>query len=107
MMIREDSPTAEGQIESTFEATGRGLVLVLRDGFSGTILRDGTIVSQLGAANFSGPDFLDGQGRSAVCVTVQTVHAANLFAAGDAVRFYPPETSRAALSVTPCRTRRD
>ncbi len=88
MMDHNDEPTAMAEIEAVFALTNRGAVLVLCDGFSGTIPRDGTVVGSSASTSFSGPEFIDFQKQSRVCVVVSAVGVAGRFSPGDVVRFY-------------------
>lgn len=57
--------TGEAEIKDVFTMT-RGHVLVLKEGFRGTIHTNGIVKSDKGTATYTGPEFLDSvrEGRS-------------------------------------------
>ncbi len=94
--MRDLKETASGQaeIESTFTVTGRGLALVLKDGFTGAIPKNGSIQGEHGAMAFAGPEFCDGRDafgarKSWLAVIVRAEDAATFFRPGDVVAFFP------------------
>jgi hypothetical protein len=81
--------SAEGEIEEVFALAKRGQVLVLKQGFRGTIHRNGTVKGDKGTATYAGPEYLDsvGQGKSSVGVIVDP-SVKELFTPGQRVTFY-------------------
>jgi len=81
--------TAEAEIENTFALTGRGWVLVLKNGFSGTIPSSGMVESDQGITAYTGPEFVDSIAqRKAWLAVIVDENAKELFAKGQSVRFY-------------------
>jgi hypothetical protein len=81
--------TGEAEIEDVFALAGRGQVLVLKEGFRGTIHSNGTVRSDKGTAAYIGPEHLDsvGEGKSWLGVIVDP-SVKELFARGQRVTFY-------------------
>jgi hypothetical protein len=50
------TPTAEGEIDETFMMKGRGWVLILKEGFRGTIFPNGIVECDGGSAPYVGPE---------------------------------------------------
>lgn len=82
--------SGQAEIEQVFTVTRRGLVLVLKDGFSGTIPGNGIVQSERGKSAYSGPEFIDSVGlrRSWLGVIAIASEAAEWFQPGDTVIFY-------------------
>lgn len=83
--------SGEGKIREIFNIQGRGRVLVIEEGFTGKIARDGLIENAKGRVVYEGPDFLDrvSANKSWITVTVDPAHQEQ-FAIGDSVTFYSP-----------------
>ena len=92
MSSSTSSATGEGEIDNLFDITRRGRVLVIRNGFRGTIRSNGVVESDRGAASYKGPEFLDGKDetglRCAWLAVIVSDDAKELFAIGQSVRFY-------------------
>jgi len=84
-----DAGNGQAEIEQVFTLTGRGLVLVLKDGFSGTIPGNGVVQSERGRSAYSGPEFIDSPGlrKSWLGVVAKASEAARFFEPGDKVVF--------------------
>ncbi len=85
--------TGQAEIESVFALIGRGVVLVLKDGFSGTIDGPGIVRSDRGVSAFAGPEFVDGLApsggrKSWLAVIAQAANAAELFQPDDMVSLF-------------------
>ena len=85
----EGKMIGEAEIRDTFAISARGQVLVLEEGFFGTIPRDGIVESDAGRAAYTGPDFLDSirEGKAWVAVRIDPSVKA-LFAPGQRVKLY-------------------
>ena len=85
-----EAASGQAEIEQVFTVAGRGLVLMLKDGFSGTIPGNGVVQSRRGSSVYSGPEFIDSVGlrRSWLGVVVKANEAAEFFKPGDAITFY-------------------
>jgi hypothetical protein len=82
--------TAEGEIREVFAIVGRGQVLVLEEGFRGTIHSNGLVKSDRGTATYTGPEYVDStisEGKSWIAVIVDP-SVNKLFARGQRVTFY-------------------
>jgi len=73
--------------------SGRGLVLVMKDGWQGKIAIGGVVESERGSEIYSGPDFVDAKEQSWIAVTVPTT-AKEKFSPGASVKFYAPATPK-------------
>ena len=85
--------TGQAEIESVFALTGRGVVLVLKDGFAATIDGPGIVRSDRGVSAFAGPKFVDGLAPSGerknwLAVIAQAANAAVLFRPDDVVSLF-------------------
>lgn len=80
--------TGEAEIEDVFTMT-RGHVLILKEGFRGTIHRNGIVKSDKGTATYTGPEHLDSvsEGKSWLGVIVDP-SVKELFARGQRITFY-------------------
>ncbi len=81
------------EIERIFAATGQGLVLMLKDGFSGIIPTNGTVRGERGASAYDGPKFVEdwdasGAPKGWMAVVATAGDAAQFFRPGDAVAFF-------------------
>ncbi len=81
------------EIEQVFAATGQGLVLLLKDGFSGIIPTNGTVQGERGAFAHVGPKFVEdwdafGARKGWMAVVATAGNAAQLFRPGNAVAFF-------------------
>ena len=85
-----EAASGQAEIEQVFTLTKLGLVLVLKNGFSGTIPRNGIVQSERGKSAYSGPEFIDSVGlrRSRLGVIAKASEAAEWFQPGDTVTFY-------------------
>ena len=52
----ENTETGQAEVENVFAISGRGLVLILKEGFSGTIRGPGIVRSDRGTSAFAGPE---------------------------------------------------
>jgi hypothetical protein len=84
--------TAEAEVELMFSLTGRGEVLVLKNGFTGTICRNGMVESDRGKAAYTGPEFVDKVDRISNLAIIVDGASKELFAAGQRVRLYGDST---------------
>jgi predicted XRE-type DNA-binding protein len=80
----------EGEIEQTFFVTGRGKVLVLRNGWTGIIPENGLIACERGTWPYVGPDHVDEVGdlRNRACVRIDAPEAQDDVEAGEPVTFF-------------------
>lgn len=84
--------TGHAEIKDVFMIIGRGLALVLENGFTGTIQGLGVIRSARGMSPFAGPEFADerdasGAKTSWLVVIAEAANAADLFRPGDNITF--------------------
>jgi hypothetical protein len=82
--------TGEGEIKDVFAITGRGQVLIVENGFRGTIHTNGIIKSDKGTTAYTGPEYLDStmaEGKSWLGVIVDA-SVKELFPRGQRVTFY-------------------
>jgi hypothetical protein len=81
--------SGEGEIKDLLAITARGQVLVLENGFRGTIHTNGIIKSDKGSATYTGPEYLDSirEGKPWLGVIVDP-SVKELFARGQRVTFY-------------------
>lgn len=89
MAEEQSSKTAEGEIANVFALPTRGWTLVIKEGFSGAIRKNGIIQGRRGAARYTGPEFLDSgiPGDASVAVVVDPQFK-GLFMVGEKVTFY-------------------
>jgi len=88
-MTAEEKLIGEAEIRDSFAISACGQVLVLEEGFFGTIPRDGIVESDVGRAAYTGPDFLDSIREGKACVVVMIDPSVKaLFAPGQRVKFY-------------------
>jgi hypothetical protein len=88
-MSDDAAPTGEAVIEHVFRITGRGLVLMLGEHFTGNVHRPGRVESERGICPYYGPDFIRRtDGGSSIGILVSDPRAEELFRPGDTVRFY-------------------
>jgi hypothetical protein len=86
----KSSMSAEAEIDHIFTLTGRGTVLVLKEGFRGPIPTGGIIEGNRGTTTYSGPEFVDrisGSSKSTLAVIIDD-EAKERFTPGEWVRFY-------------------
>ena len=91
---QNETVCGRASIRSAFKLSGRGIVLVLEDGFTGTIHRNGTVQGERGSSAFSDPEFCDGRDelgarKSWLAVIARAENSAELFQPGDVVAFHP------------------
>ena len=86
---------AEAQIKDVFSISGRGFVLVLENGFTGTIRSGGTVSGSRGKARFKGPEFLDNTktGEAWLGILVDIPDAKEIFRPGDTVLLFDPDVT--------------
>ena len=85
-----EAASGQAEIEQVFTLKGRGLVLMLKDGFNGIIPGNGVVQSERGRSAYSGPEFIDSVGlqRSWLGVVAKASEAAEFFQPGDTVTFH-------------------
>jgi len=85
--------TATCAIKDVFRLRKLGFVLVLHQGFTGSIFRDGIVKGERGISLFKGPEFVlrrgeDGTSIEYVSVIATDPAAAQWFSSGDTVTIY-------------------
>ncbi|MCW5714028.1 MAG: hypothetical protein KIT43_05895 [Bauldia sp.] len=79
--------TGEGVIKQVFTIAGRGFVLMLERGWSGTIHRGGVVRSGLGEALIGGPEYVRTDGGEYVAIMVDPT-TSDFFPVGESIRFF-------------------
>jgi hypothetical protein len=88
MIEQETSIEPEGEIEAIFSITGRGFVLILKEGWRGNVPVVGVVIGNRGSENYFGLDIprtADGAVKLAVMGLPDT--AKEEFEVGDIVKF--------------------
>jgi hypothetical protein len=91
-------------IDHVFPLTGRGMVLVVREGFAGSIPRNGLVGVGDKRWKYSGPEFNDfmREGRSQLAVIIREAEAEAILNPGVSVRFWDePRNSPSLVSHSP------